>query len=296
MFLLHRDAPAVRAEEPFKLYHYDPTIAGGVVFALLFLASTFLHIWQLFRARCWFMIPLVVGGIFEVIGYAARSKSGDESPNWTLGPYIIQSILLLVAPALFAATIYMELSRIVIMVDGEGHVLIQKKWLTKIFVSGDVFSFILQGGGGGYQSSGTLQALDTGAKVIIAGLFVQLFCFGVFITIAVAFHRSIRRSPTGRSHAVPWTKHMTMLYIGSMLIMVRSVFRAAEYLQGFSGYLLKHEMYLYIFDAVLMLLVMILFNWIHPAEIAAILAQSGNSYGLKLGPIQGEHRRLASDA
>ncbi|KAH7166448.1 RTA1 like protein-domain-containing protein [Dactylonectria macrodidyma] len=296
MYLLHRDAPAASADDTFNLYHYDPTIAGGVIFALLFLGTTLLHIWQLFRARCWFMIPLVVGGIFEVIGYAARSKSGDESPNWTLGPYIMQSILLLVAPALFAATIYMELSRIVIMVDGEGHVLVQKKWLTKIFVSGDVLSFILQGGGGGYQSSGTLEALDNGAKVIIAGLFVQLICFGVFIIIAVAFHRSIRRSPTGRSHAMPWKKHMRVLYIGSLFIMVRSVFRAAEYLQGFNGYLLQHEVYLYIFDAILMLLVMILFNWIHPAEITAILAQSGNSYGLKLGPISGDHRRLASDA
>jgi hypothetical protein len=52
-----------------------------------------------------------------------------------------------VAPALFAATIYMELGRIIIMVDGEDRVLIAKKWLTKIFVTGDVLSFILQAGG-----------------------------------------------------------------------------------------------------------------------------------------------------
>lgn len=85
--------------------------------------------------------------LVQVIGYAARAKSGNESPNWTLGPYIIQSILLLVAPALYAATIYMELGRIVLMIDGEGRVLISKKWMTKIFVTGDVLSFILQAGG-----------------------------------------------------------------------------------------------------------------------------------------------------
>lgn len=83
----------------------------------------------------------------EFIRYAARCKSGQESPDWTLGPYIIQSILLLVAPALFAATIYMELSRIISMVDGEGHVLIPKKWMTKIFVAGDILSFLFQAGG-----------------------------------------------------------------------------------------------------------------------------------------------------
>jgi hypothetical protein len=93
----------------------------------------------------------------------------------------------------------------------------------------------------------------------------------------------------------PWKKHMMVLYICSMMIMVRSVFRAVEYLQGFDGYLFKHEIYLYLFDAVLMFLVMVLFSWIHPVEITAIISQRGNTYGLKMGHIPGSHRRLASD-
>lgn len=52
-----------------------------------------------------------------------------------------------------------------------------------------------------------------------------------------------------------------------MLIMVRSLFRAIEYLQGFDGYLLNHEVYLYIFDALLMFITMVLFNLVHPVEI-----------------------------
>lgn len=83
---------------------------------------------------------------------------------------------------------------------------------------------------------------------------------------------------------------MKVLYVGSMLIMVRSLFRAIEYLQGFDGYLLKHEAYLYIFDALLMFFVMVLFNWIHPAEITAILGNMGNSYGYKMDSVGGHHR------
>ncbi len=64
-----------------------------------------------------------------------------------MGPYIIQTLLLLVAPALFAASIYMELGRIILLVDGEGHALIKKKWLTKLFVAGDVLSFSMQAAG-----------------------------------------------------------------------------------------------------------------------------------------------------
>ncbi|KAF4434514.1 RTM1 [Fusarium acutatum] len=293
MFLVHRDDSG--ADGGFALYHYDPSIAAAVIVALVFIGVTLLHFWQLVRERCWFMIPLAIGGILQVIGYAARAKSGQESPNWTLGPYIIQAIFLLVAPALYAASIYMELGRIIIMVEGESRSLIPLKWLTKIFVIGDVLSFFLQGGGGGYQSSGTLEALDLGAKIIIGGLFVQLIFFGVFIIIAVAFNRSINSSPTGRSHVVPWKKHIYVLYAGSVLIMVRSIFRAVEYLQGNDGFLLKHEVYLYVFDAILMILVMILFSWYHPAEISAIISQRGNGYGMKMGFVPTVHQRLASD-
>lgn len=88
-----------------------------------------------------------ITSIVEWIGYVGRAVSHTQTPNWTLGPYLVQTLLLLVAPALFAATVYMELGRIILLVDGEAHALIKKKWLTKIFVCGDVLSFVMQGGG-----------------------------------------------------------------------------------------------------------------------------------------------------
>lgn len=40
----------------------------------------------------------------EMVGYVGRVLSAAQNPGpYTLGPYIIQSILLLIAPALFAA-------------------------------------------------------------------------------------------------------------------------------------------------------------------------------------------------
>ena len=46
-----------------NLYGYTPTLAGGVIFTLLFLATTGFHIFQLTKARCWYFIPFVIGGI-----------------------------------------------------------------------------------------------------------------------------------------------------------------------------------------------------------------------------------------
>jgi len=140
--------------------------------------------------------------------------------------------------------------------------------------------------GGGYQAAGSLEALDLGAKIIIVGLFVQLVFFGAFIVIAVSFHIKINREPTARSSpnspgvvSVPWRKHIWVLYGASFLIMVRSLFRAIEYLEGNGGFLLKHEIYMYIFDAVLMLIVMVVFNVFHPAEILGANVIRGGLYG-----------------
>jgi hypothetical protein len=130
-----------------------------------------------------------------------------------------------------------------------------------------------------------LTALHTGEKLIIAGLFTQLFFFAFFIVIAGMFHYRLindkpvhkqighQRLPSTQSTSyvnlaeLPWKRHLYNLYATSGLIMVRSVFRVIEYLQGNAGYLLSHEIFLYIFDAVLMLAVMLLFNWVHPSEV-----------------------------
>jgi hypothetical protein len=70
---------------------------------------------------------------------------------------------------------------------------------------------------------------------------------------------------------VPWKKHLFALYATSILILVRSIFRVIEYIQGNAGYLLRHEVFLYVFDAVLMFAVMLILNVSHPGDIALLL-------------------------
>ena len=85
--------------------------------------------------------------VVEIVGYIGRALSSKQSPIWTLGPYIVQTLCLLLAPALLAASIYMLLGRIILVLQAESHAIVKKKWLTKIFVAGDVMSFLLQGAG-----------------------------------------------------------------------------------------------------------------------------------------------------
>lgn len=56
-------------------------------------------------------------------------------------------MLILVAPPLFAASIYMTLGRLILYLDAESASLLRVKYIAKIFVVGDIISFLLQCGG-----------------------------------------------------------------------------------------------------------------------------------------------------
>jgi hypothetical protein len=73
--------------------------------------------------------------------------NAKQTPDYSVGPYALQSLLLLLAPALLAASIYMILGRIIRFVDGEDRSPIRLGMLTKVFVTGDVLSFLIQSGG-----------------------------------------------------------------------------------------------------------------------------------------------------
>ena len=136
-----------------------------------------------------------------------------------------------------------------------------------------------------------------GQHLVVGGLFVQLIFFGGFLFVAVLFQIRIRKAPTPQSLSarIPWRKHLFALYAASVLILIRSTGRVIEFIEGNDGYILSHEWFLYLFDAVLMLAVMVVFNIIHPSEIKALLRGGKVSRGgLKLYNVEAKDDQLAS--
>ncbi|PYI07313.1 RTA1 like protein [Aspergillus sclerotiicarbonarius CBS 121057] len=246
-------------------YNYEPSYPAAIVFAVFFGITTLAHGIQLFWTKTWFFVAFFIGGLFEVIGYISRAISANEAPNYSITPGTIQTVFILIAPSLFAASIYMELGRIIIMTGGEQYAIVRPSWITKIFLIGDVVSFVAQAGG----AASLEDSFESGERMIKIGLGVQVSFFGLFMITAAIFHYRLRPN-TSRlilPKVLPWEKHMLVLYGTSLLIFVRSIFRLAEYTGGESSPLLQHEYYVYIFDAVLMLFVMGVFNAFYPAQI-----------------------------
>lgn len=89
------------------------------------------------------------------------------------------------------------------------------------------------------------------------------------MVVTAIFHMRMLRRPTSRSLSTgaPWQAFMAVLYFTSALIMVRSVFRMIEYAQGHTGSLISKEIYVYTLDALLMIIVAVIFTVRHPSAI-----------------------------
>ena len=120
-----------------------------------------------------------------------------------------------------------------------------------------------------------LKTMTFGKHLIIVGLLLQIIFFGIFVVTGGIFHFRIARSPTPASTYNNWKPYMYTLYTASTLILIRSVFRVIEFSGGNDGVLLRDEVFLYLFDAVLMTGVMVVFNVVHPGMIIGRKAHGG---------------------
>lgn len=263
------------AESDWKAYQYTPSLIAAVVSCALFAVVTIVIIAQLtisLRSKraskeskrlLLSLLPFIFGGATEVLGYIGRMMSHNDTEK--LGPFIMQAVLLLVAPALLAATIYMTLGRIIWKIDCSHHSIIPLKWLTKFFVVGDVLSFFMQGTGGGLTAG---DSWKLGENLIIAGLFVQVAFFLLFLVVLVIFQIRVSNDPSSRAISLRyepsnfrnWQTIILSLFVCSGLIFIRSIVRVVEYLQGNDGYIISHEVYIYVLDALPMFLTMVIFS------------------------------------
>ncbi|KAL8937181.1 MAG: hypothetical protein Q9216_004555 [Gyalolechia sp. 2 TL-2023] len=253
--------------EDNDLYRYTPSLIAAIIAIVVFTILTILHTYRMFQSKLLFCLPFTIGGAFELIGYVGRAVGHYDRVS--LGAYIIQSLFILVAPALFAATIYMTLGRVMRATGAQSYSVIRVNWLTKIFVIGDIFTFCVQGGGGGQMASSDPDKVKMGQNVILGGLFLQIIIFACFIIVSIIFHKRLHKKPTRQSVAkgLEWQKMMVTLYVVSALILVRNIFRVVEYIGGRDGPLLRVEWPTYVFDAILMAATMVVWGVWYPSLI-----------------------------
>ncbi|KAF3931566.1 hypothetical protein ABW19_dt0208691 [Dactylella cylindrospora] len=246
----------------YYLWKYLPNVGAAVVFCLLFLGATAFQCWKIWKTKTRFCIPFAIGGFCQFIGYAARASAYEKTDR--LMPFCIQNTFILIAPIFYAASVYMTLGRTIIAARGERYSLIRPTLLTRIFVTGDVLTLAIQAGAAGMMVVSSVATI--GQWIVVVGLILQVLMFASFAAIAFVFHKRMRAN----GDQVPWfnwERLLYMLYAVSALILIRSIFRVIEFIQGQDGYLLGHEWTLYVFDSVPMFAVMVIWSYWFPSDI-----------------------------
>ncbi|KAI0147638.1 RTA1-domain-containing protein [Xylariaceae sp. FL1272] len=276
--------PVVNGTMVVVFYQYRPNESAAYAFLSLFAIATLAHIVYFFSLRAWWFLPFILGGIAEVFGYYGRAWS-HSSPD-TVGPWILQNLLLLTAPPLMSATIYMTLPRLTAAVDIRRKSLWMSRLLTPLYVVIDLGTVGTQLAGSVLPASGEPSAIELSKKLVLGGLLAQVVALTIFIIVAWFTQRRIAKDPpqpitVTNGSTVNWKNHFRAIQLVTLLVIVRSIVRTIEYLQGQDGFVISHEVFIYLFDAVPMFLIMTVYLGLHPGRLVKDVRSMGK--GVRVG-------------
>lgn len=289
-------------------YIYVPSLAGAAISCCLFgIVAVVLSV-QTRRYRIKYTIILAVGAACESLGYLFRSLSASVGhgllDNFAL--FLLMDMFVILSPLAFMAGLYVVYGRLVrrLSIDFSGADSnssssssvsgatnptrsirvspLPPRLYTRVFVTCDITSFLIQAAGAGLIVSSTPSTASLGKDILMAGLAFGLASFCTFIlltiwmTLSVHRHNSssntrgeVRATTTKQGEVqgtVGWTKIMIPIFIGELCILIRTIYRLVEFAGGYHGHIYTTEWYLYVFDALFMLITVSIWIPFFPAK------------------------------
>ncbi|KAH9057688.1 RTA1-domain-containing protein [Lactarius vividus] len=253
-------------------FGYVPTEWVCITFLAIFGISTFLHTVQAFYSRFWWLIPsAILCGFLELTGWSGRLWS-SQNP-FLDKPYIMQAVTLIIAPTPLVAANFILLGRIIRRLGPQYSRLTPRRY-TIVFVSCDIISLVVQAIGGSV-ASGTQTStsqVNLGSNIALGGTVFQLVAIIVYCSCAAefltryAYDRPIR-STGEATRGVMGRPLKRMLYAMSVMtafIVVRTIYRVIEFVDGWNGKVNTTQWYFVVFDGIMIALAMLTLNAFHP--------------------------------
>jgi hypothetical protein len=260
-------------------WSYRPSVPVNATFAaisgILVLIVLGLGIWT--KRFKMYTAVMVIGSGMEVIGYIARIYAYNY-PFSDLS-FITQLTCLTLAPAFYAAGIYFSLSKIVLVFGGQNS-RIPPALIPKIFITCDIISLILQGGGGALAAwyAQHEKMPDNGNYTMIGGLSFQALTLLVFLGLSADFAlRTVKAKKRDGESAMNedlvarrlrrnkrFQYLLFSLAASAVLIFFRSVYRVAELSEGWKGELMSNEKYVVFFESIPVAVAGVLQSLLHP--------------------------------
>jgi hypothetical protein len=222
-----------------------------------------------------------------------------NNPYDSIG-FQIQICCLIISPAFVSAGIYLTLKHVVINF-GTAWSRLPPVWYTRIFITGDIFSLILQGAGGGIaataDSGSNLQ--DIGTNLMIAGVVLQVVLltgFGALLTEYTlrTYKRRDQLSAEAMTlfHKRSFRCFVSALIVAYMGILIRCVYRIPELSGGWRSEIMRNEPEFIILEGVMIVISVLGLTVFHPGYCFPAL---GNTIGKKSKAAREKSMDEASD-
>ncbi|GLB42155.1 putative FMO family protein [Lyophyllum shimeji] len=274
----------VLATDPARdsLYNYVPTRSVAYIFVVLFGISTLAHTAQAIRSRMWWLFPTAcLAGVGELVGWVSRLINSYDVTD--RNAFITQATATVLAPIPLVAANFIIFGRLVTRL-GPVYSRLPPRRYTLVFVSCDMISLFVQGGGGGLATSTDPSKVKLGTNIILAGIIFQLVMLSLYSALAVEyFVRYAQGRPvSGRQNdgsgltqdrkaiLTPKLRIMSIaLGLNTFFLTVRAVYRTIELADGWGGKIMSTESYFDVFDGGMVLLAIYVFNFAHPGVLLA---------------------------
>jgi hypothetical protein len=265
------------------LYGYYPSLGANAFFTAFFALCLIIQLGLGIRYKTWtYMIALSLGCLGEVVGYAGRLIMYNNPFDET--GFQMQICCLIISPAFISAGIYLTLKHIVINF-GESWSRLPPVWYTRIFITGDILSLVLQGAGGGIAATADpgSDLLDIGTNLMVAGVVLQvviLSCFGILLAeYAIrTYNRRNQLSPEAMTlfHKTSFRCFIFAIIVAFLGIYVRCVYRIPELTGGWRSELMREETEFIILEGAMIVLSVLVLTVFHPGYCFPAL---GNTIG-----------------
>ncbi|KAI0127951.1 RTA1 like protein-domain-containing protein [Xylariales sp. AK1849] len=256
-----------------SVWFYAPNKGAPVFFAVAFLLSGAVHLWQTLHYKCWRLTGLYVfcPALF-VAGFVVRELGAFD--NTDLIKYIISICLVYAAPPLYELGNYYVLGRILYFVPY--HSPIHPGRVLTTFAAISMVIEALNGNGAAYTANQSLSEdkRDVGKALLKAALLLQIIVVVLFVSLATHFQVKCRRNGINSTKV---NNALTTLHISTAIITVRTIYRIIEYFDlsnmnfwapGFDPMsmspIIRYEWFFYVFEASLMLINSVMLNVRHP--------------------------------
>lgn len=170
------------------------------------------------------------------------------------------------APAFFAAGIYIILGRL-IRTFGSHVSPIKPNTYLYIFCTVDLISLVVQAVGGGAAATAFEKTppenSETGTHIMVAGILFQLASIIFSLLFTYVIIKALRsRGEILKQKKIQYVIAATAFSV--LVLVIRSIYRTIELLQGWNGYLINTERYFIALDGTMMILFVGVFNFVQP--------------------------------